>query len=87
MMNLAFHLPLGTNIVESVKHRRLVASNAPDKTAQFGYRAVKCLARSRALRPWRSGSDHLGEGLCQQTGDGHFWVRFQDTISLASLFL
>ncbi len=86
-MDLAFHLPLAPNIAEGVKRRRLVASNAPDKTAQFGHRAVKRLFDPGLSGRGAPGSDQLGEGLGQQTGDGHFWVCFQDTISLASLFL
>ncbi len=42
-MDLALHLPLAPSIAQSVKHRRLVASNTPNKTAQFWYSAVKRL--------------------------------------------
>ena len=42
-MDLSLHLSLAPNITESIKHRRLVASNAPDKTAQFRHSTIKLL--------------------------------------------
>jgi hypothetical protein len=87
LLTLPSVIPLAPRIGESGKHSSLVASDPPDKTAQFWYSAADGLFDPGIERLRVPCPDHLGEGLGEQTGHGDFWMCLQDQVSLASLLL